>query len=122
MDPDALDIVLNRATSEPDLVMSGDSGIMEEEEDDDELPPSIFDRKGFGELAFFRHRPPQVVQESAFKDALLSLPVGEETVGASGVSSGVGDGLDTDRSGNWVERSASCQVSLIGALIYVKYT
>ena len=116
MDPDALDVVLNRATSEPDLVMSGDSGIMEEEEDE-ELPPSIFDRKGFGELAFFRQRPPQVVQESAFKDALLSLPVGEEEVvgepaGATCMASldDVG-GRPTNRSETWVEGLGSCKVS-----------
>ena len=110
MDPDALDVVLNRATSEPDLVMSGDSGIMEEEEDE-ELPPSIFDRKGFGELAFFRHRPPQVVQESAFKDALLSLPTGGEgEQGATG-SALTDEGLPTSgRSGTWVEGLGSCKV------------
>ena len=113
MDPDALDVVLNRATSEPDLVMSGDSGIMEEEEDE-ELPPSIFDRKGFGELAFFRHRPPQVVQESAFKDALLSLPVGEEEeeVGATGLALNEdGAPASATRSETWVEGLGSCKVS-----------
>ena len=103
MDPDAMEEVLNRATSEPDLVLSGDSGIMEEEEDE-ELPPSIFDRKGFGELAFFRHRPPQVVQESAFKDALLSLPVGGEAAAV-----GEGDAI-TDRSEASAEGVASCKV------------
>ena len=101
-----METVLNRATSEPDLIMSGDSGIMEEE--DEELPPSIFDRKGFGELAFFRHRPPQVVQESAFKDALLSLPGGDGD-GADNCSTGEGAAIP-NRSETWVEGIGSCKV------------
>jgi len=110
MDPEAMDAVLNRATSEPDLTMSGDSGIMEEE--DDELPPSIFDRKGFGELAFFRHRPPQVVQESAFKDALLSLPGADETADEEGISVAEGNDAIPNRSETWVEGIGSCKMSV----------
>ena len=115
MDPDAMDAVLNRATSEPDLMMSGDSGIMEEE-DDLELPPSIFDRKGFGELAFFRHRPPHVVQESAFKDTLLSLPGGDDLVDGAGILLADENAALPNRSETWVEGIGSCKVWILASV------
>ncbi|XP_076333942.1 SAM_USH1G_HARP domain-containing protein Sans isoform X1 [Tachypleus tridentatus] len=90
---------LSRAASEPDLLYTGDSGIDEEVALAE--PPSIFERPGFGSVAF----------RNSISGALLTLPKYQNGVGE-------GEEYDSDNGSHTRRGSGSDSIGSAGSLAH----